>query len=313
MIARYCFWSVVDGEYAEMMKTTIRSARQWGVFHEFHAWTDRPIPEAICHQLGKFDKRGWLFKLVYLRESVSKLNYDYFVWLDADTYFVRNPGNVLRVLAHSPVHVVFESDVCHPGNLRQDWWGCPSHALADLMRQRGVRSRSIFNTNGGFWIVHHDVIETFCNLTYDFWQFCKGCGFALVDEPLLSYAAHMLCGNPYIHNLRNAPDLWASDWTGCFGERLPDGKPWCFVDYFTGEKLEVNPAIVHAMRSKTALATAAQPAARVSSQIECARQSSPEPQCYPKPSIPPTAAQPSGEILGDSRIGGQSANHREMN
>jgi len=68
---------------------------------------------------------------------------------------------------------------------------------------------------------------------------------------------HMLCGNPYLHTLRSTAELWGSDWTGCFTGVLPDGKPWTFVDYFTGEQFEVNPAIVHAMRSKEALIGAA--------------------------------------------------------
>ena len=67
----------------------------------------------------------------------------------------------------------------------------------------------------------------------------------------------MLCGNPYVHTLRATADLWASDWTGRFADVLPDGSPWMFVDYFTGKETEVNPAIVHAMRSKPALIAAA--------------------------------------------------------
>jgi hypothetical protein len=49
----------------------------------------------------------------------------------------------------------------------------------------------------------------------------------------------------------------ASDWTGHYRDVLPDGQPWSFVDYFTEERILVNPAIVHAMRSKTALIAAA--------------------------------------------------------
>ncbi len=36
MNSRYCFWSVVDGDYAIMAQTMVRSARQVGVFREFH-------------------------------------------------------------------------------------------------------------------------------------------------------------------------------------------------------------------------------------------------------------------------------------
>lgn len=257
MNSRYCFWSVVDGDYAVMAQTMVRSARQVGVLREFHLWTDRPIDGAVCHESGQVEKWGCLFKLTFLRDAVRTLNYDYFVWLDSDTYFVRHPGDVLRVLRGSPLHIALESDLCLPHNQRPEWWGCPNPQCSALMRAKGVRSKSVFNVNGGQFIVHRDAIETVFNLAYGFWQFCRGQGFTFNDEPLLAYAMQMLCGNPYVHTLRATADLWASDWTGCFRDALPDGQAWWFVDYFTGEKIPVNPAIVHAMRSKSALMAAA--------------------------------------------------------
>jgi hypothetical protein len=155
-------------------------------------------------------------------------------------------------MQHSPVHIALESDLCRPQNRRPDWWGCPNVTFAELMRAKGVRSNSIFNVNGGFFIVHREVIETVFELAFDFWQFANSKGYAFDDEPLLAYAMQMLCGNPYRHTLRATANLWASDWTGNFTDVLPDGRPWTFVDYFTFETFEVNPAIVHAMRSKNA-------------------------------------------------------------
>ena len=250
---RYCFWSVVDGDYAEMMKAVVRSAREVGVFRDFHVWADRAIGGAIVHPAGQFEKDCYLFKLDFLQKQVIKLKYDYFVWLDADTCFVRHPGDVLRVMQGSPIHSSLESDACNPRNVRPDWWNCPLPVYAQLMRARGVKSQPIFNVNAGFWIVHHDIIDTFCTLAYDFWHFAKKNGFIFTEEAPLAYATHMLCGNPYLHTLRASTDLWASDWKGYFANRLPDGQPWWFFDYFTEEKIPANPAVVHAMRSKKAL------------------------------------------------------------
>src|SRR5438105_13801958 len=117
----YCFWSVVDGEYAEMAKTLIWSARRVGMFKDFHVWADRSVDGAICHEAGKFDKGGCLFKLTYLRNAVQMLNYDYFIWLDTDSFFVRHPGNVLRVMQNSPIHASLESNLCAVENRRPDW------------------------------------------------------------------------------------------------------------------------------------------------------------------------------------------------
>jgi hypothetical protein len=259
MKERYCYWSVTDGPYSAMMASVVKSARQAGVFTPFHIWSDRPVEEAVHHPVKPFDKTWYLFKLRFLREEVKKLNFDYFVWLDADTYFVRKPKDLLGALQGSPVHASLESDACAENNTRPDWWGCPLKRYAGLMRARGVKNRAIYNVNAGFWIVHHDVIETFCALADDFWQFCHANGFDFTEEPPLAYAIHILCGDAGLHTLRNTTDLWASDWTGCFADRLPDGQAWWFVDYFSGEKIPVNPAIVHAMRSKNALAAAAKP------------------------------------------------------
>jgi len=257
---RYCYWSLATGDYAKMFAATIRSARQCGVFKDFHVWSDQVVPGAICHEAGPVERWGCLFKLTYLRDAVSKLDYEYFVWLDTDTWFVRNPGDVLRVLSGSPIHLALESDVCKPENRRRDWWDCPNTKFAELMRRRGVRSKAIFNVNGGFFVIHRDAVHTVYNLAHEFWEFCRGEGFTFNDEPLLAYAMQMLCGNPYAHTIRQDTGLWASDWTGCFADTLPDGQPWWFVDYFTEEKLPINPAIVHAMRSKKALLEAAEPA-----------------------------------------------------
>lgn len=79
----------------------------------------------------------------------------------------------------------------------------------------------------------------------------------VTEEAPLAYVGHMLVGNPDLHTLEYSSDLWASDWTGVFSDRLPDGSAWDFVDYMDGSPMRVNPAIVHCMRSKNALVRAA--------------------------------------------------------
>ena len=255
MKPRFCYWTVVDGTYADMAQTVVQSARQVGVTTDFHIWTDQPIRGAISHRAGDFSKWKWgcMFKLLYMYEQLPQLNYDYFVWFDADTYFVRDPGRILRVMHGSPLHIALECDVCLPQNVRREWWLCPNEVFAELMRSKGVRSKAIYNVNGGLFVVHRDAIDSVYQLTHDFFNFCQKRGYTFVDEPLLAYAMQMLCGNPSLHTLRATADLWASDWIGQFGDGLPDGRAWRFIDYFTEEEFDVNPAIVHVMRSKRPL------------------------------------------------------------
>jgi hypothetical protein len=257
----FCYWCVADGAYAEMFDAAVRTARAVGVREDIHVWSDRAIAGAVTHAAGGFDKRHYLFKLEFLRDRASQLDYDYLIFLDADTAFVRHPGDPLRALHGAPLHVVLESDCTRWTNRRPDWWGCPLPVFVDLMRRRGVNSRAVFNTNAGFWIVHHDVIGTLVELALEFWHYCKERGYEFTEEVPLAYVGQMLVGNPYVHTLEHHADLWASDWTGVFADRIPDGSAWDFVDYLDGTRLRVNPAIVHCMRSKQALVRASRSAA----------------------------------------------------
>jgi FkbM family methyltransferase len=252
-MSKYCYWSVADGNHAEMMKTVIKSARNVGVKEDFHIWSDREIDGAICHDCGNYDKQHYLFKFKFLKEQVALLDYDYFIFLDADTYFVRNPGDILRVLYDAPIHVCMESDCAFIENKRSDWWGCPLDKYIELMREKGVRSKAVYNTNAGFWIVKKDIIETFYRLAMDFWNHCKNAGHIFTEEAPLAYVGHMLMGDVNLHTLKSNKNIWASDWTGNYKDCLPDGKPWLFEDYMSGQKFTVNPDIVHAMRSKDVL------------------------------------------------------------
>src|SRR6266446_645537 len=111
MKAGYCYWSVCDGAYGAMMEHCVRTARQSAVFKEFHVLTDRPLEGCESYDAFQFEKTNGLFKLHYLKVGMSRLNFDYFVWLDADTVFVRNPVDVLEPLGRSPIHVPLELDL----------------------------------------------------------------------------------------------------------------------------------------------------------------------------------------------------------
>jgi len=248
-----CFWSIASGSYAKMAQCLVDSARRVGVFKDFHIWTDGSVEGAICHRLRASKARAPLAQLRLLQQEVRKLKYDYWVWLDADTFFVRHPGNVLRVLHGAPVHSSLESNAALPEPAEPDWGICSLSNFTKLMRFSGVRSRGIFTLNSGFWVVHRDVIDTFCGLAWDFWIFCKRVGYLFQFETLLAYATQMLCGNPYAHTLKSTADLWAPDRDGKYSGRVPDGRGWKYVDQFSGDRFKVNPAIVHAMHSKRAL------------------------------------------------------------
>ena len=255
--ATYCYWSVADGYYSQMMKSCIRSARAVGVKEDFHVFSDTNIPGATCHPAGDFNKACYLFKLTFLKQ-IAELDYDYFVFLDCDNWFVRHPGNLLNLMKGSPIHVLFECDCTRESNERGDWWDCPLDEFVRLMTDLGVKSRSIFNVNGGFWIVKKSAVERVYDLARSFWYYARDEGYEFTEEAPLAYAAHMLIGNPYAHTLRTNRETWVSDWTGHYDDCLPDGKSWDYVDYLDFSLVRVSPAIVHCMKSKQAMIHAAQ-------------------------------------------------------
>lgn len=239
-----------------MMETLIASARAVGVEEDFHVWTTSNVRGAISHPSGNFDKQSYMFKFKFLQEGISRLDYEYFVFLDADNYFVRHPGHEAfdRLLRNNKWFAQLESDCTSPFVRREDWWGCPIRWYSLLMRYHGATGKHIYNTNAGFWIVRKEAINEFCNRGIGFFQFCRN-ELHLVnftEEPSVAHLGHLV-EDPEQNTFNETCTVWASDWIGHFKDRLPNDESWQFEDYMTGEKHRVNPAIVHAMRSKDAM------------------------------------------------------------
>lgn len=264
MSSRFVYWSVADGNHAKMMATCIASARNVGVQEDFHIWSDQDIPGAIVHKTGRFNKEKYIFKLRFLRHEVIKLKeYDYVVWIDADNYFVRHPGNFENLLRDNKWFAQMESEMTGGLAKRGDWWGCLTPWFPVLIRYHlmldGLPSpERVWNTNAGFWIVRTDAIIEFYQKVTAFYEHARN-GLKLssfTEEAPLAYIGHAV-DDPSLNTLAETHNTWACDWTGQYKDRLPDGKPWQFEDYMSGLKQQVNPAIVHAMRSKDAMVKAA--------------------------------------------------------
>lgn len=249
---RFCYWTIGTGRYTDLVRTLLASARAVGVGEDFHVWTDREVPGAITHPAGRFDNWGWLFKLVFLRDEVARLDYDYFVYLDADTWFVRHPGDPGRLLRDAPLHASLEADLAraHPGAV---WWEYPAETFVGLMREAGVRHASVYGLNAGMFIVRKAAIPTVYALANSFWRHSRRRGVFWVDEPLLAYAMQVLCDDPESHTLTATQDFWATDSNGVFRDRLPEGEPFRFQGFHRQHDCLLNPAIVHVPRAKQAL------------------------------------------------------------
>lgn len=252
---RYCYWTVADGNHGLMAKTLLRSMRQVGVKEDFHIWTDhREIDDAKIHSCGSYDKTLYMFKFHFLRREVKHLDYDYFIFLDADNYFVRHPGDLsLLINNDNKIFVQMENQVNSPQVKRDRWWGCPIAKYINLIKKYGSIHSDVWNCNAGFWIVRKVDIDSLCDLAEKFYKDTHALGLhEFTEEPCLALLGHVF-QNPYDRTLDRTSWLWGSDWTGQWSGRLPENKAWQFEDYLSGEKLMVHPAIVHCMRSKEAM------------------------------------------------------------
>lgn len=256
MSKKFCYWTISWGDYDYISQSMIDSAREVGVKENFYAFTEKPIKNCINYPLNKNITLDQLqfFKFEYLKNEIQKLDYDYFVFIDADHYFVRKPElSPFDIIQDSPWHSFLESPINLPETKRPDWWQVPNHIMETFMRKNGVLSKEIRNSNGGFWICQKEFIEQACILAYEFHNKLRQYNIIVPEEVSIAYLSHLMSPRIEDRFLENFTKYWASDWTETFKDKIPEDIEWEYTSYMTYNKIKVNPAIVHAMRSKNAL------------------------------------------------------------
>jgi len=215
MAQPYCYWTVADGRYAAMMERCVKSARGAGVFKDFHVFTDTPIEGCECYDCQSVAGTHEMYKLVYLKAGMSKLLFDYFVWIDADTLFRKNPWGMLSVLGKSPVHVplVPFSRPHQPDNKGPT--GASSYA--ELLTKAGVYNPP-YDCNAAFWIIRRDAIDRVHDLALHFLGFAKKEGHTATQDEALGYAMQMLCADPSKHMLKSHAEIWGQSKDGDNGQ-----------------------------------------------------------------------------------------------
>lgn len=256
MNKKFCYWSISWGDYDYMCQSLVNSALQAGVKEEFITFTEKPINNCINYKLDKSIELDQLqfFKFEYLKKQMKKFDYDYFIFIDSDHFFLRNPNiEIEEIMKESPWHSFLESPINLPKTKRTDWWGIPNNILHLIMKQNGVESQELRNTNGGFWICNKYFIDNASRLAYEFHNNLKKYGYTVPEEVSIGYLSHLMSPINSDRFAERFTNYWASDWTGVFKDVLPKDIYWESISYMTYEKIIVKPAIVHAMRSKKAL------------------------------------------------------------
>lgn len=252
---RTLIWSVAWGEYRYMMQSLMKSIRGVGIDCDLLTFSDEPLDGVMSLEMDtriNMDfKQYWKFN--YL-PRLSELDYDLFVFIDSDHYFVRKPPREFsEVIGDDPWHSFLESPINSPTTRRGDWWGVPNQQMVDIYRGFGVNQRTVYSTNGGFWMCKRDFLVQASSAGLLFRDYQKSQGRDLPEEVAIAVMSHMFSVDYQRRMHSSNMDFWASEWTGALKDRVPDGEPWMFQEYMTHAASEVNPAIVHAMRSKKAL------------------------------------------------------------
>lgn len=256
MNKKICYWTISWGDYDYIAQSMINSAREVGIEEDFYAFTEKPINNCSNFRLNKNINLDQLqfFKFEYLKHEIQKLDYDYFVFIDADHYFVRKPEiSPLDIIQDSPWHSFLESPINSTKTKRPDWWQVPNHIMETFMRKNGVFSKEIRNSNGGFWICQKEFIDQAAILAYEFHNKLKRYNITVPEEVSIAYLSHLMSPKVEDRFLENFTNYWASDWTENFKDKIPEDREWEYTSYMTYEKIKVRPAIVHAMRSKIVL------------------------------------------------------------
>jgi hypothetical protein len=257
MNKKICYWNVSWGRHSLMSQALIFSMRRNGINDDFIAFSDRELVDCTNRKLDhgiKLDLSNYLFKFQYLK-LLKDEPYDYFIFIDADSFFVKPPtmSPLELVKNQSPWHCFLESPINLKSTKRRDWWGVPTTELTKIYRDLGVESTEIRNMNAGFWICKKEFISTAYSLGMSCFYKFKSLGYRITEEIPMAYISNYMSPDNTVHFHEKYFDYWASDWTGKFTNILPTDTEWEYTSYMTDEKFIIKPSLVHAMRSKRAL------------------------------------------------------------
>lgn len=205
----YCYWSLATGEQeGQLMSRCVQSAREVGIFRSFHVLTDRIIDDCECYDAMQVERKDGMEKMICLKAAMSRLSFDYFVWLEPRTRFRREPGDLCSLLRRSPLHVPLSAvwpKLDRKGEDSED-----ERAQLEFMGGAGILGRPYFGYSR-FWIVHRDAIDLVTETTVEFWKSAKDQGLHVGVDLALAFAMQLFCGDRREHCWERRPEYWCPE------------------------------------------------------------------------------------------------------
>lgn len=253
---KLCVWSIGLGRHAFMLQTLVKSYRDVGMPHDFYAIASLDIDGAttIPHS-PLFESDGFFFKYHLLRDVISKLDYDLFVFLDADMLFMRRPDDFEQWAEEGgAAAAILMGDCSNPEYANRLWWDYPVGRFAALCQRRGLPRPNVWYAGGGIWSCRRDFINQFCDECHAFREEARRDGWEkMTEEAPLSYVVQRYGTNPEAMLASNHPRLYACLQEKITDAKLPRPKPvrWTFL--LTDEYVDADPAILHVFKNKEIL------------------------------------------------------------
>lgn len=255
---KLCFWSIGLKTYAPILQAAVQSYRDAKLPWDFFCIADHNIDgatETIPHPT-EFNFDGWHFKLRMLRQFISHKEYEHFVYVDSDTWFVRHPDGIEQwAEAGGNGACMLEGD-CAKLEVANGMWGqIRLRKWVSLCRRMGVPHREIRNTNGGIWSVRRSKVDAFLRDCAEFrakaqmekWPECA-------DEPCVAYAVMRSTGNLQPLLVQNNTKLWSCVLDRSTGNEIPANRDLHWHMFITNDHVTTNAAILHAMTYKCEMA-----------------------------------------------------------
>lgn len=121
---KICYWSIGSNHHSYMVQSLINSKIKYGISGDFIAFTDKNLSNCINENLDsniQMNLSNYMFKFQYLYKLL-KYDYEYFIFLDADSIFVKESEICpVSLLNGDPWHIFLESPINLPATKRPDW------------------------------------------------------------------------------------------------------------------------------------------------------------------------------------------------
>ena len=153
-VIKTLIWSVAWGNYRYMLQALMQSIKDVGIEHDLLSFSDEPLSGVASYPMDpNIELDGPQYWKFHYLSKLQDLDYDLFVFIDSDHFFVRKPPiDFSEIIGTDPWHSFLESPINAPWTKRPDWWQIPNQEMVQLWRNFGVTQNIVYNSNGGFWI-----------------------------------------------------------------------------------------------------------------------------------------------------------------